>query len=199
MRPEILDLGGGLGVRYVEEDKPISIEAFTGLVADSINKAFGGKGLPLPHLLLEPGRSIVAEAGTTLYSVGQPKDVSLSAEPFGKTYLPVDGGLSDNPRPSLYGAKYSALIANKASLPADTLYTVSGRHCETDTLFPDIMLQKAEWGDILAVHTTGAYGHSMASNYNRFPKPAVVFVRNGQAKKVYRRETLEDLVRCDIY
>ncbi len=198
VEPEILDLGGGLGVRYTEEDKPMGIEEFCGMVTGGIKKAFREKGLALPHLLIEPGRSVVAEAGTTLYTVGQPKAIALSEEPYAKTYLPVDGGLSDNPRPSLYGARYTAVVANRADRPADTLYTVSGRHCETDLLFPDMMLQKAEWGDILAVHTTGAYGHSMASNYNRFTKPAVVFVRDGKARLVYRRETLEDLVRCDI-
>ncbi|MBR4748410.1 MAG: diaminopimelate decarboxylase [Abditibacteriota bacterium] len=196
--PEYMDLGGGLGVRYTEEDKPLSIEAFAAIVTDGVKKAFSSRSVPLPHLLVEPGRSIVAEAGTTLYTVGLPKQVSLAEEPFSRIYVPVDGGLSDNPRPALYDAKYTAMIANRADRPKDTLCTVSGRHCETDCLFADILLQKAEWGDIMAVQTTGAYGHSMASNYNRFMRPAVVFVSGGSARLVSRRETLEDLVKCDV-
>ncbi|MBP5273971.1 MAG: diaminopimelate decarboxylase, partial [Abditibacteriota bacterium] len=197
--PEMLDIGGGLGVRYTEKDSPLSIEDFSRLVTGCIKEAFEKRGLSLPHLLLEPGRSIVAEAGTTLYTAGQPKEVSLAGEPYRRIYLPVDGGLSDNPRPALYDAEYSVMIASRADKPRDTLYTVSGRHCETDRLFPDVMLQKADWGDIMAVQTTGAYCHSMASNYNRFPRPAVVFVSGGKPRLVYRRETPEDLVKCDLF
>ncbi len=193
---KVLDLGGGLGVRYLEEHKPMPIDDFTKMIASNVKGAFNAKGLKLPKLILEPGRSIVGEAGTTLYTCGEPKVCHL--KDGDKTYLPVDGGLSDNPRPALYDSQYTELIANKANLDKDTVYTVSGKHCETDKLFINVKLQKAECGDILAVQTTGAYNHAMASNYNRFTRPAVIFVKDGKAKMVYRRETLEDLIKCDL-
>ena len=195
---EILDLGGGLGVRYLEEHNPMPIEDFTKLVSDAVKNAFNAENLKMPKLILEPGRSIVGEAGTTLYRVGTPKEVNIVEEPYQKYYLPVDGGLSDNPRPALYESEYSLMIANKVNKEKTHKYTVSGKHCETDKLFPDVMLQEAECDDILAVQTTGAYNHAMASNYNRFTRPAVVFVKDGVSKVVYRRETLEDLLNCDI-
>ena len=194
---EILDIGGGLGVRYTE-DKSVSIEELAKVLSSSLKSAFKEEGLPLPALLIEPGRSITGEAGTTLYTIGQIKEVNTLEKPFKKYYLPVDGGLSDNPRPSLYGAKYTSLVANKANEPKEFTYSIVGRHCESDNLFPDTILQKAEYGDVLAVLTTGAYSHSMASNYNRFTRPAVVFVKNGKSRIVYRRETLEDLIKCDV-
>ena len=193
---QVLDLGGGLGVRYLEEHNPKPIEEFTKMITDNVKKAFSDKGLKFPKLILEPGRSIVGEAGTTLYTCGEPKVCHLKEGD--KTYLPVDGGLSDNPRPALYDSQYTELIANKANLDKDTVYTVSGKHCETDKLFINVKLQKVDRGDIMAVQTTGAYNHAMASNYNRFTRPAVVFVKDGKARLVYRRETLEDLVKCDI-
>lgn len=198
IQPQILDLGGGLGVRYLEDDQPMPIEDFTKFVSDSVKSAFSVAGLDYPMLILEPGRSITGEAGTTLYTTGQVKEVNIKEEPYKKYYLPVDGGLSDNPRPSLYGSVYSVLLANKADLPKNIVYTVSGKHCETDKLFVNVSLPDAKIGDVLAVQTTGAYGHSMASNYNRFTRPAVVFVKDGKSRVVYRRETLEDLVKCDI-
>ena len=193
---KVLDLGGGLGVRYLEEHKPMPIEQFTKMIASNVKDAFNVKGLKLPKLILEPGRSIVGEAGTTLYTCGEPKICHL--KDGDKIYLPVDGGLSDNPRPALYDSQYTELIANKANLDKDTVYTVSGKHCETDKLFINVRLQKAECGDILAVQTTGAYNHAMASNYNRFTRPAVIFVKDGKARLVYRRETLDDIIKCDI-
>lgn len=193
---KVLDLGGGLGVRYLEENNPKPIEEFVKMIADCVKKAFENKGLDLPKLMLEPGRSIVGEAGTTLYTIGTPKVCHLKEGD--KIYLPVDGGLSDNPRPALYDSEYTQLIANKANKPKDTVYTVSGKHCETDKLFIGVTLQNAECGDIMAVQTTGAYNHAMASNYNRFTRPAVVFVKDGKARLVCRRETLEDLIKCDI-
>ena len=193
---KVLDLGGGLGVRYLEEHKPMPIEDFTKMIAENVKSAFKNKGLKLPKLILEPGRSIVGEAGTTLYTVGEPKICHLKEGD--KIYLPVDGGLSDNPRPALYNSEYTELIANKADKEKDTVYTVSGKHCETDKLFVNVKLQNARFGDILAVQTTGAYNHAMASNYNRFTRPAVVFVKNGKARLVYRRETLDDLIKCDV-
>jgi diaminopimelate decarboxylase len=138
-------------------------------------------------LLQEPGRSLIGEAAVTLYTIGVIKDI-----PGIRTYVAVDGGLSDNPRPALYGAKYSAVVANKASQPLTRTVTVSGKHCETDTLIQDLQVP-----DILAVQTTGAYNYSMASNYNRFPRPAVVTVANGRADVIVERETLEDLIEQD--
>ncbi|MEN6614726.1 MAG: diaminopimelate decarboxylase [Armatimonadota bacterium] len=195
---EVLDIGGGLGVRYVEQDNPPSIDEFAKVVSESVITACAVRGVDKPILILEPGRSIVGEAGTTIYTVGSPKQVDIPEEPGTRTYLPVDGGLSDNPRPALYDAQYSAILANRAgNEPTDT-YTVCGKHCETDNLITDIMLAEAKAGDLLAVQTTGAYNHSMASNYNRFTRPAVVFVADGHADLVARRENMDDLVSCDL-
>lgn len=194
----VLIFGGGLGVRYLAEHNPPSIEEFAETVSHAIITNAAINDVAKPMLILEPGRSIVGEAGTTIYTIGSPKEVSLPEDPYVKTYLPVDGGLSDNPRPALYDARYSALIANRAGDVPSQTYTVSGRHCETDLLIPSVMLPEAKAGDLLAVQTTGAYNHAMASNYNRFTRPAVVFVADGEAELVSRRETLEDLVKCDV-
>ncbi|MGB9619980.1 MAG: diaminopimelate decarboxylase [Armatimonadota bacterium] len=194
----VLDLGGGLGVRYLEEHKPPSIEQFAETVSTAVISAAASAELDRPMLIVEPGRSIVGEAGTTLYTVGPIKEVDIAEPPGRRTYLAVDGGLSDNPRPALYDAVYSALIANRAGDAPSRSYTVSGRHCETDLLIPSVRLPEAHTGDLLAVQTTGAYNFSMASNYNRFARPAVVFVADGKADLVVRRETLDDLVRCDL-
>jgi diaminopimelate decarboxylase len=143
-------------------------------------------------LIQEPGRSLVGEAGTTLYTVGVVKEI-----PGVRAYVSVDGGMSDNPRPALYGARYDAIVANKAAAPRTTKVTVSGKHCESDTLIVDLETPEIAPGDILAVQTTGAYNYSMASNYNRLPRPAVVTVSGGSAELIVERETLEDLVRLD--
>lgn len=195
---DVLDLGGGPGVRYLEDQNPPSTNEFARTLSGAVISAISEAGIEKPMLILEPGRSIAGEAGTTLYTVGPIKTVSIPDEPGRRTYMAVDGGLSDNPRPSLYDALYSALIANKAGDEPTTTYTVSGRHCETDMLIPSIRLPQAQTGDILAVQTTGAYNHSMASNYNRFTRPAVVFAADGKVDVVYRRETLDDLVKCDV-
>ena len=194
----ILDMGGGTGVRYVEENHPPSIPDFAKIVSEAVIVAAAGAGIPKPKLMVEPGRSIVGEAGTTLYSVGPIKEVSIPEAPGKKTYLAVDGGLSDNPRPTMYDAIYSAMIANKAGDPPTNTYTVSGKHCETDMLIPGVILPEAKTGDLLAVQTTGAYNQAMASNYNRFTRPAVVLVSDGQADVIVRREVLDDIVKCDI-
>lgn len=194
----ILDMGGGLGVRYLEEHNPPSIEEFAKLVSEAVIVAVAEAGIEKPKLILEPGRSIVGEAGTTVYSIGPIKTVSIPEAPGERTYLAVDGGLSDNPRPALYDAVYSALLANRAGHEPTHTYTVSGRHCETDMLIPSVVLPEAKTGDLLAVQTTGAYNHAMASNYNRFTRPAVVLANEGQADLIARRETLEDVVRCDV-
>ncbi|MEN6583969.1 MAG: diaminopimelate decarboxylase [Armatimonadota bacterium] len=195
---EVLDMGGGLGVRYLEEHNPPSVAEFAKIVSESVITAVAAAGIAKPRLILEPGRSIVGEAGTTLYSVGPIKEVHIAEDPGVRTYLSVDGGLSDNPRPALYDAVYSAILANKAGNEPTKAYTVSGRHCETDMLIPRVLLPEAKTGDLLAVQTTGAYNHAMASNYNRFTRPPVVFVMDGKAELVARRETLEDLVKCDV-
>lgn len=195
---EVLDMGGGTGVRYVEEQEPPTVPEFAKIVSEAVIIAVAETGIPKPKLMVEPGRSIAGEAGTTLYSVGPIKDVSIPEPPGTKTYLAVDGGLSDNPRPSMYDAVYSALIANKAGDAPARTYTVSGKHCETDTLIPSIVLPEAQTGDVLAVQTTGAYNQAMASNYNRLTRPAVVLVKDGQADLIVRRETLDDLVECDL-
>jgi diaminopimelate decarboxylase len=187
-----LNLGGGLGIKYTHEDAPPTVDHFAEVVCRSIEAGAQELGIPRPRLILEPGRSIVGEAGTTLYRIGVIKEI-----PGVRNYVAVDGGLSDNPRPALYGAEYEAVVANKADQPATFHVRVSGAHCETDTLIPDIAIQPAEPGDILAVFSTGAYNYAMASNYNRFCRPAVVLVCDGQADIIVERESLDDVIRLD--
>lgn len=187
--PADLDLGGGLGVRYVPEDRPPTIEAHVAATAGRAARRLGELGLPAPRFLLEPGRAIVAEAGITLYRLGDRKEV-----PGVRTYVAVDGGMGDNPRPALYGARYSAVIADRAREPASERVTVAGRYCETgDVVIEDAWLPPAAAGEILAVLSTGAYHHSMASTYNRVPRPALVWVEGGVARLAVRRETYEDM------
>ncbi len=189
---EDLNLGGGLGSHYLSEEPPPSVNKYAEAITDVLRAALIHHGLKEVRLFQEPGRSLVAEAGTTLYTVGVIKDI-----PGVRKYVSVDGGLSDNPRPALYEAKYEAIVANKANLPAAEKVTIAGKHCETDLLIQDIDLPPLEPGDILAVQTTGAYNYSMASNYNRLPRPAVVLASGGQAEVIVERETLSDLVRAD--
>ena len=188
-----IDLGGGLGIRYLPEHQPPSIAEFVGHVVEALLAGLAKHGLPEPLVMMEPGRSLVGEAGTTIYTVGPVKVI-----PEVRTYVSVDGGLSDNPRPEMYGAEYNVFIANRAADTPDTTVTVSGKHCETDTLFRDVMLAAPRSGDLLAVQSTGAYNYAMASNYNRLPRPAMVTVADGQAELVVRRETAEDLLSCDL-
>lgn len=195
---KVLDMGGGAGVRYVEEHHPLTIAEFAKIVSEAVVVAAAKAGIAKPKLMVEPGRSIVGEAGTTLYSIGPIKEVSIAGPPGKRTYLAVDGGLSDNPRPAMYDAVYSALIANKAGDAPVREYRVSGKHCETDTLISSVMLPEARTGDVLAVQTTGAYNQVMASNYNRLTRPAVVLVNEGRADLIVRRETLEDLISRDV-
>jgi diaminopimelate decarboxylase len=195
---EELNVGGGLGIRYTVADHPPSVGDFAEEITAALHEGLAARHLPVPLLRLEPGRSIVGEAGTTLYTVGAVKQVPIPEPPGMRTYVAIDGGMSDNPRPQLYDAVYTALLANKAGAPADFEVRVSGKHCETDTLIDRTSLQRPEPGDIMAVLSTGAYNYSMASNYNRLPRPAAVFVRDGQARLVIKRETLDDLVRQDL-
>ena len=191
---EVLNLGGGFGIRYTKEDAPLEpsvyVEDMIKTIRDELNKV----DYPMPEIWIEPGRSLVGDAGTTLYKIGSQKEI-----PSTRTYLAVDGGMSDNIRPALYQAKYDAAIANNMLSNADTTYTIAGKCCESgDKLIEEINLPKANAGDYLAVFCTGAYGYSMASNYNRLAKPAVVFVENGNHRLVIKRETLEDLIRLDV-
>lgn len=188
-----LDMGGGLGIHYLQSDKPPTIETFVETVATAVKEAAEEENFPLPELLLEPGRSITGEAGITLYRVGVIKDI-----PGIRRYVSVDGGMMDNIRPALYQARYEAVIANKARQEPLEKVTVAGKACESgDLLIEDIELPPVEKGDILAVFSTGAYCYSMASNYNRNPRPAVVFVYKGKPRVVVRRETYDDLLALD--
>lgn len=193
---EELDIGGGLGVRYLPEHNPPTYEEFAEVLVGALVTSLEKHGVKPPRLLQEPGRSLVAETGTTLYTVGPLKTVNLAQGE--KTYAVVDGGLSDNPRPALYGSKYSAIVAGRADQPKDKNYTVSGKHCETDLLFEAMPLGEVQSGDTLAVQTTGAYNQTMASNYNRFCRPAVVFVANGEATIAVKRESYDDLIRQEV-
>jgi len=190
-----IDFGGGFGVRYIETDSPLPVKDYIEALVSSVKECCQVYGLPLPKISIEPGRAIVGEAGTTLYTVGAIKDI-----PGIRKYVSVDGGMSDNIRPALYGAKYTAVIANKASNPNEETVSIAGKCCESgDMLIWDIDLPKIEAGDILAVFCTGAYHYSMASNYNMTPKPAVVFVKDNTARLVVRRQTYEDLIRNEAY
>lgn len=191
---EELNLGGGLGIRYTEEDTPISFERYVELITENVISQCRRTGLKLPRIVMEPGRSIIGEMGTTLYTVGSIKQVS-----GGKTYLAVNGGMSDNPRTALYQAQYEAVLANKVMAEPENTYAVVGKCCESgDILIHEIALPKAKKGDILAVFCTGAYNYSMASNYNRIPRPAAILVNKGEAVLIIRRESFEDLLRNDI-
>jgi diaminopimelate decarboxylase len=188
-----LDLGGGLGIRYTQGDNPPSIETFVETVVATVQDEAKQRKYPLPELLLEPGRSITGEAGITLYRVGVIKEV-----PGVRCYVSVDGGMMDNIRPALYQARYGAMIANKALQEPVKTVTVAGKACESgDLLLEDTCLPPVKKGDLLAVFSTGAYCYAMASNYNRNPRPPVVFVRNGKPRVVVRRETYGDLLALD--
>ncbi len=191
-----LNIGGGLGVRYVESDDPPSIAQHAALVHEDLGAALSAAGVRQPpRLTTEPGRSIAGPAGVTLYRVGTIKTI-----PGLRTYVSVDGGLSDNPRPALYGATYEAFLPARAAARRDALVTIAGKHCEQgDLLATDVEVPgEIEPGDVLCMPVTGAYGHSMASNYNKIGRPAVVFVRAGTHRVVVRRETDDDLLRLDI-
>ena len=189
-----LNLGGGFGVRYVEEDEHIDIIANIKAIAKEINKICEEKNIIRPKIMFEPGRSLVAAAGLTLYTVGSVKTV-----PGFRNYVSIDGGMPDNPRYALYGSKYTALVANKAGEKADYECTLAGRCCESGDLIGEGMkMQKPERGDTVAVLVTGAYNYSMASNYNRIPRPPIVAVEGGEAKLVVKRETYEDLVHNEL-
>ena len=195
---EELDIGGGLGIRYLASQRPPTFDEFAELVVSALKSALSKYEFPEPLLLQEPGRSIVGEAGTTLYTIGAIKTVPIPEAPGERVYVAIDGGMSDNPRPQLYESVYECLVANKAGEKTDRVATIAGKHCETDILIWNAKIGDVQTGDLLAVQSTGAYNYAMASNYNRFRKPACVFVSHGKAKLISRRETLEDVVRLDV-
>lgn len=189
-----LNLGGGFGIYYAAGDRPASVEAYAYMVMEAVHRKAEELRLPVPLVIVEPGRSIVGPAGITLYTVGAIKEI-----PGVRKYVAVDGGMGDNPRPALYQARYEAMLANKAAERPVELVSIAGKCCESgDMLIWDITLPPVEPGDILAVACTGAYNYSMASNYNRLPRPAMVLVKDGQADLIVRRESYEDLVRNDV-
>ena len=192
--PEELDLGGGYGVRYVESDPAIDIPKKIADLAETLEAIARRLSLPVPRILMEPGRSIVADAGMTLYTVGAVKEITGY-----KRYVAIDGGMSDNPRYALYGSQYTCFNAGRMDEPADMRCDLVGKCCESgDIIQPDILLPAAtKRGDIVAVCTTGAYNFSMASGYNRLLRPPVVMLKNGRAYVAVKRETLEDLIRLD--
>ncbi|MGD9498783.1 MAG: diaminopimelate decarboxylase [Armatimonadota bacterium] len=189
---EDLDLGGGLGIRYTEKDEVPTVAELAEAICTRLRSELAERGLAEPRLILEPGRSIVGEAGVTVYTVGVVKEI-----PDLRTYVSVDGGLSDNPRPALYDAVYEAVVANRAGERPSQWVRVAGKHCETDTLIEDACIAHVEPGDLLAVFATGAYNFAMASNYNRFLRPAVVLCCAGRDEVLVERETLADVVARD--
>ncbi len=191
---EQLDLGGGYGVRYTDADPHIDIADNISQVADFLKSKCKELGVELPKILMEPGRSIVADAGMTVYTVGSVKEI-----PGYKNYISVDGGMSDNPRYALYQSEYTVFVANKMHGNSDFKCDLVGRCCESgDIIQPNVLLPKATRGDIVAVCTTGAYNYSMAMNYNRIPRPPIVILNNGENYVAVKRETLDDLISNDI-
>lgn len=187
--PAVVDVGGGLGVRHVEDEEIPTIEDFAGELIERVDRAWELHALPRPLVVLEPGRSLVGRAGVALYRVGVVKRTSETT-----AYVAVDGGMSDNPRPRLYGARYTALLANRAAEPADHPYSVAGKHCEEEILIRRVLLPEPRRGDVLAVPAAGAYTLALSSNYNLLPRPAAVLVADGRARLIRRRETLEDVL-----
>lgn len=189
-----INIGGGLGVKYTEKDVPPSTYEIADIIINSLNENIQKYKIEPPTVFLEPGRSVISTAGVTLYTLGSSKQV-----PHGKKYVAVDGGMADNIRPAMYEAEYIAQIANKPDFELSQNVTIAGRFCESgDILIKDINLPEIEEGDILCVFNTGAYNYSMASNYNRVQKPAMVLVNNSQSDIIVNRETLEDLISKDI-
>lgn len=191
--PQVINTGGGFGIRYTKEDQPLPATEFVEAIIDTITEKTTAYGMTMPTIWIEPGRAIVGPAGYNLYTIGSRKDV-----PGIRSYLSVDGGMGDNIRPALYEAKYEAVLANNPSAPSDQVVRVAGKYCESgDVLVWEQALPQTKPGDVLAVLATGAYGYSMASNYNRNPRPAVVFVEDGKDQLVVERETYTDMLRLD--
>lgn len=192
--PKVLNLGGGFGIRYTEEDDPLPPEKYVAGIIDKVTSHVQNLQIEMPEIWIEPGRSIVGDAGTTIYTIGSNKEI-----PNVRKYVAIDGGMSDNLRPALYQAKYEAILANRPNDKAQKEVSIAGKCCESgDMLIWDLPLPEVQAGDLLAVFCTGAYGYSMANNYNRIPRPAVVFVENGEAQLVVKRETYDDIIHLDI-
>lgn len=189
---QVINVGGGFGIKYVQEDHPLKPEEFVKAIVKTIKDEATKHNFPLPEIDIEPGRSIVGPAGYNLYKVGSMKEI-----PGLVPYVAVDGGMGDNVRPALYQAKYETVLANDPQRKASQEFHVAGKYCESGDILADAKLPSLKAGDILAMLDTGAYGYSMASNYNRNPRPAVVFAEDGKAQVVIRRESLEDLVHLD--
>lgn len=189
-----LDLGGGFGIYYTKEDKPKDPKVFCEAILNKAEEMSKKLEYPMPKLVIEPGRSIIGNAGTTLYTVGSIKEI-----PEVRKYIAVDGGMTDNIRPSLYRADYECAIANKMNCKEEELVTIAGKCCESgDILISDVKLPVVDSGDILAIATTGAYGYSMSSNYNKIPRPAVVMVKDGVSRIACKRQSYEDLLALEI-
>lgn len=189
-----LNLGGGFGIKYLNSHDPVAYDEYIKSVSEVIKSVAKERKIDMPKIIMEPGRSLVGEAGITLYTVGVVKNI-----PGVRTYVSVDGGMCDNPRYILYQADYSALLANRATDKVEMPVTIAGKCCESgDILAKDIMMPEVKVGDTLAVLSTGAYNYSMSSNYNRIPRPPVVMVSGGKSKVVVKRETYEDIIRNDV-
>ncbi|MDO8885525.1 diaminopimelate decarboxylase [Candidatus Oleimmundimicrobium sp.] len=188
-----INVGGGLGIKYKAKDEPSTIEEYAEVIVKNVQEQAKKHGIISPKILIEPGRSIVGNSGVTLYTVGTIKEI-----PGVRRYISVDGGMSDNLRPMLYGAEYEVIIANKADFKPVSKVTIAGKHCESgDVLIKDAKLPLVEIGDILCTPATGAYGYMMANNYNKQPRPAVILVNEGNATEIIRRENYEDIVRLE--
>lgn len=190
----VLNLGGGFGIRYTEEDNPLQPSSYVEEIVEEVKEQAERLNLSVPEIWIEPGRSLVGDAGTTLYKIGSSKEI-----PNVRKYVAIDGGMSDNIRPALYNAKYDAVLANRVNDKTEETVSIAGKCCESgDMLIWDLPLPQANENDLLAVFCTGAYGYAMANNYNRIPRPPVVFIENGEDQLVIKRETLQDLIKLDI-
>lgn len=191
---EELNLGGGYGIKYIPENDPIEYDHYIESVSKVVKRVCEEKDMEQPYIIMEPGRSIVASAGITLYTVGAVKDIKNV-----RKYVSVDGGMADNPRYALYQSQYDAVLANKPDAEKNDLVTIAGKCCESgDILIKDIMMPEMQSGDILAVFATGAYNYSMSSNYNRIPRPSVVLVKDGNSRLIIKREDYNDIIRNDV-
>ena len=194
VKVNILNLGGGFGIKYTATDDPIAPSEYIHKVTNVVKELAQEKGIDLPFLVFEPGRSIVASAGITLYTVGCVKEIENV-----RTYVSIDGGMCDNPRYILYGSKYTAVLANNASAEPVAPITIAGKCCESGDLIQEhVMMPQIHVGDTLAVLATGAYNYSMSSNYNRIPRPPIVAVSGNEAKIIVKRETYDDLIKNDV-
>ncbi len=195
IKAKILNLGGGFGIKYTSSDDPLDPAEYIRQVTDVVKTVSAERGIETPFLVFEPGRSIVATAGITLYTVGCVKHIENV-----RTYVSIDGGMCDNPRYILYGSKYTAVLANNASAEPTAPVTIAGKCCESGDLIQEhVMMPEIHVGDTLAVLATGAYNYSMSSNYNRIPRPPIVMVKGDEAKVIVKRETYEDLIKNDLY